>query len=127
MLISSKELRQLAQQYILDAINSDVYDVTTKTDKEKLQFLYDTFKKEFCYEQNLQRYGSEYNCFKEWIPGLPSQFNIEWTNYEIIKLAKKWGSIPENATEQQEDKIIENYWNFITSHTFQLFRKYKIT
>lgn len=126
MQITSKELREKAQAYILDCINSEAYGVVTTTDQEKLQFLYDTFIKEYWYPYNEQRYHTKENAFREWIMGLPTPFSIDFSNYDIIQLAKSWGSIPANATEQQEDRIINNYFRFIANHTFQLFRKYKI-
>lgn len=121
--MTTKELKQKAETYILESIDSDAYDIVTTTDKEKLQFLADTFKKEAGW--NIERVRA-YKAFQEWIMGLPTAFNIEFENYKILELAKSWGSIPNNATELQEDKILDNYWNFITNHTFQLFRKYKI-
>ena len=59
-----------------------------------------------------------------WIMGLPTCLNIDFENYKILELAKLWGSIPENATEKQEDKILANWWNFIAVKFFQLVRKY---
>jgi len=47
-------------------------------------------------------------------------------NYKIIEIAKKSGSLPKNATQNQEDRVLENYWNFMASKTFQLFNKYGV-
>ena len=88
-----------------------------------MQFLYDTFKSE--YGCNIKRYG-EVGAFKEWLQGLPSAISIEFANYEILKLARKWGTLEKNATEKREDYFIENYWNVLSVNAFQLFRKYKI-
>jgi hypothetical protein len=121
--ISTKELRQKAQKYIIDSIDSEAYDIGTIDNEEKLFFLAHTFRLEK--QWHIDQVGT-YKAFQEWIMGLPTVFNIEFENYKIIELAKSWGSIPQDASEKQEDKILENYWNFITSHTFQLFRKYKI-
>lgn len=57
--------------------------------------------------------------------GLPSCFNIEFMNFEILNLYKSWYNI-DVLTEKQEQKILDNYWNFITVKTFQLFKKFKI-
>jgi hypothetical protein len=112
-----------ARAYILDCIDSEPYDVKTTTEQEKLQFLYDTFQHEM--KWNIDRIG-QYKAFSEWCQGLPTVFNIEFENYKILELAKTWGTLPKNATEKQEDGILENYWNLITVTTFQLFRKYHI-
>jgi len=121
--MKTKELNKISKQYILDCVDGTGYNKELTTNEEKLNFLYDTFKNEYSWA--IDRLGP-YKAFKEWIMGLPSSFNIEFSNYNILQLAKKWGSIPENATEKQENKILENYWNFITAKTFQLFNSYKI-
>jgi hypothetical protein len=115
-------------KYMLNAINDNLkeeygLDKEPETDQEKVQFVLDTFKSEYGF--NVSKYGLQ-GAFKEWLMGLPSVFNIDFENYKIIEIAKKWGSIPENATEKQEDKIIENWFNFIACKFFQLCRKLKV-
>ena len=128
----TKELNKVVRKYIINCINWTEYDypecrkiddLLIITTEGKLNFLYDTFRAE--YGWHIEQVG-EYKAFEEWIKGLPSVFNIAFSNYDILQLAKEWGSIPEDATEKQEDKILNNYWNFITVKTFQLFRKFKI-
>lgn len=58
--------------------------------------------------------------------GLPTCFNIEWEKYRILELAVKMGSLPQTATEKQQNKILENYFAFITAKVFRLFRKFNI-
>lgn len=113
--------------YILGCIDSEGYEITCNSDKEKLQFLYNTFISEYWHDYNKKYYnGNIIKAFASWLQGLPSSFNIDFENYCILQIAKKWGSIPDNATERQEDKIIENWFNFISVKTFKLFKKYKI-
>jgi hypothetical protein len=121
--VSTKDLNAQVFPYILDAIDTDGYDVEADTNKEKLQFLFDTFKSE--YGWMIARKGL-YGAFTEWLQGVPTVIRIDIYNSEILELAEKWGSIPHNATSRQEDKIIDNWFNFITNKTFQLFRKYGI-
>ena len=121
--MTTKELNKVSKQYIVDCIDSEPYDVKTETDKEKLQFLFDTFKAEKGWE--IERIG-QHKAFESWCMGLPTVFNIVFNNYDILELAKFWGSIPLDATERQAEKILDNYWNFITVKTFQLFRKHNI-
>ena len=112
------------EREVIDSISSEGFDVKEpKTDKEKLQFLKDTFRSEFGFQ--IERIG-ERKAFEEWISGLPSSFNIEFTNVGILKLAKKSGSLPQDATEKQEARVLENYFNFITVKTFQAFNKFKV-
>ncbi len=123
MEITTKQLNDVSKKYIIDCIDSTNYDMETNTDMEKLTFLYETFHAEAGW--NIERVG-ERNAFKNWLQGLPSSFNIVFTNYDIIQLAKKWKSLSTNATEREENRIINNYWNSITTKTFQLFHTYKI-
>jgi hypothetical protein len=118
--------------YILGCIQSENYDVVCNSDTEKLQFLADTFKKEYCFPDNLKRYGSYQNIMTEWIMGLPSCFNVDFENYRILEIAKEWGTIDYTGSSRHvlsklEDKVLDNWFNFISAKTFQLFRKHKIT
>lgn len=60
----------------------------------------------------------------DWLQGLA--INIAFYNDEILHLARSWGSLPANATERQEDKILDNYWNFMANNLNQLFTGYRI-
>lgn len=121
--VGASKLDSKVFPYILNAIDCEGYNVECNTPEQKLQFLYDTFKSE--YGWNISRMGTQ-RAFAEWLQGLPSSFNIDYTYSDIIRLGKKWGSIPQDATERQEDKLTDNWWNFITVKTFQLMRKHGI-
>jgi hypothetical protein len=111
-----------AFNYILDSIDGDGYGVELTTDKQKIDFVYDTFKSEYAYQ--IKYYGNnEQRAFKEYLAGLPSCINIEFRNFYILEMAKQWGSITENATEKQEEKILFNWFHYIANNFFQLHRK----
>lgn len=114
-----------AYNYIIDSIDTEGYDVTVtaNTDKEKLQFVIDTFNAEQGF--NIKREGQQ-KAFVGWLMGLPSCIHIEFVNYKIIELAKEWGSIEEDATEKEEDRIIESWFRFIYMRFVGLCRKNKI-
>lgn len=121
-------IKKHAFKYILDSIDGDGYDVQLTTDKEKIDFVYDTFSNEYSYTiEHYKRAGiNEKRVFADYLAGLPSCINIEFRNYYILEMAKQWGSIPENATERQEDKIISNWFAFIATNFFQLKNKLAI-
>ena len=121
--INTKNLNYNVFAYILDHIDSAAYNVKTNTEKEKLQFLADTFKSE--YGHMISRIGNQ-KALEEWYQGLPSAINIDYTYYDIEKLARKWGSISPNATDSQINKITSNWFNFLAAKTIVLFNKYKI-
>jgi hypothetical protein len=128
MKTNSKAFNALVYPYILNAIDNSGYDSSKKltTDKEKLEFLAQTFVGEYCYPENIRYYGTIQDVMKNWIMGLPSSFNIDFENYRIIEIAKEWHSLRHNATEKSEDKIIENWFNLIAFKTFQLFKLHGI-
>jgi len=119
------KLKNEVEQYLIDVIDGESYGKELKTTEEKLQFLYDTFMEEkgiWDRRQGMHYYDS----FEDWIRGLPTAFNIDFYNFEILKLGKKWDYIPENATEVQEDDFLDDYWPMITQQTFKLFKKYGV-
>ena len=104
------------KKYILSVIDSEDLPSETMTNKEKVFFIMDRFIKEYCYEQNLMRY--KYDMTKlmaEWLSGLA--INIPYTYCDIIKLSK---DLLETDTLKDEDKIIENYFNFMAIQIFKL-------
>lgn len=114
------------EKYIIDSIDAESYGKEPKNNKEKLQFLRDTFRDEY-YDgnPNAQSMG-ERRAFEEWIRGLPSSFNIDFYNTDILKLAKKNGTLRADASEKEEERVLENYWNYITNKTFIAFNKYDV-
>ena len=74
------------------------------------------FNKEYCYQQNLDRYKNDMTkLMAEWLSGLA--INIPYTYNDIIKLSKE---LLETDTLKDEDKIIENYFNFMAIQIFKL-------
>lgn len=123
IVMSRSEQKAFINNYIIDRIDTTGYDVVANTTKEKLQFLYDTFKSEYGFM--ISRVGSQ-KAYAEWLQGLPSAFNIDFYNVDILNVAKQMGSLPANPTEREEQKILDNWWDYISNKTFQLFRKYNI-
>lgn len=124
---NSKQFLAHVNAYILDAINTEDYNYEgLNTDKARLQFLADTFKGEYCYPENLRRYGSCQECLRQWIMGLPTSFNIDYENYRIIELAKQWGSLKQDCDDRAEDKVLNNWFNLIAAKTLQLMAKHGI-
>jgi len=114
------------KEYILNAIDSEGYNVTAETEKEKLHFLFDTFKKEYCYKENLAYYRSVQNTFENWLKGLPSCFNIDFENYRIIEIGKEWGFLRQDADDREEDNFLSQWWGKIFETALSLARRNKV-
>lgn len=120
----TKEQNEFYNKYILSCISNEGYNnKELNTEEEKLKFLFETFKAEGLHDNNKNNIQL---AFKNWVQGLPSTFNIEFENYKIIELAIKGGSLKADSSEKETDKILNNYFDFITAKTFKLFKKYKI-
>ena len=126
---TSKELDTLAKNYLIECIDLSGYDWPAYngalsnfvTEREyKIAALNEIFGSE--YGWRVDQVGKQ-GAIMDWLQGLPSSIGIEYANYNIIQLAKKWGSLPADATEREEDKILENYWNFMAAKLCQLFNE----
>ena len=111
-----------AQSYLINNIDLSGYDLYPKSKPESVKMLYKIFMDEYGWA--VKRYGMQ-KAVMEWLMGIPSSINIAFWNDDILKLAKSWGTLPENATEKQEDKILKNYWNLMSANLVRLFNKYK--
>lgn len=92
--------------YILQAIDTDGYDVEVNTPEEKLQFLRNTFVSE--YGWHIQQVG-EINALTGWLQGLPSSINIDFYNHDIIKRGVELGLLDDDASEKRIDQFL-NRW-----------------
>lgn len=101
--------RKNYKNYILDCIDSED-DLINKelTKEEKIKYLFDRFYSEYGFM--VERVGKQ-KAIAEWLSGLA--IDIPYTHNDIIELAKNMGSVNQNLSTVQEDRIIENYWNFM--------------
>ena len=97
------------KNYILDCIDSED-DLINKelTKEEKIKYLFDRFYSEYGFM--VERVGKQ-KAIAEWLSGLA--IHIPYTHNDIIELAKNMGSVNQNLSTVQEDRIIENYFNFM--------------
>ena len=87
--------------YLLDRIESEEKEL--RTDKEKIYFLFDTFKSEFDYKIKQIGFNS---ALKEWLSGLPSCINIDFWNDDILRIGKSWGY----CNNQKKEEIFIKDW-----------------
>ena len=101
------------KRYILDTIDEvDCDDCKLTTDKDKINYIFNRFYSEY-YKGNIAlRYGKQ-KAMADWLSGLA--LNLPFYYDEIIELAIAMGSIEENPSEKLQDKVIENYWEFMAN------------
>lgn len=117
--------RALFQAYILNAIDGKGYGKELNTDKEKIDFLIETFKSEYWFLENQKYYkGNIYACFREWVMGLPSSFNCEFRNYKILELGVTFGLLDSESTEKAKDKFLESWFARVSFEVFRMHGKF---
>lgn len=121
---NSKEFNAKMYAYILECINSE--DIEFRDDKDKLAFLSVKFDSEYNNAYNKKRYPNLQNRLVNWFTGLPSCFNVDFENYRILELAKEWGSLANDATDKQENRVLENWFNLVAFKVLQLAKKHNI-
>lgn len=102
---------QAVRDYVVSVIDFE------GTNAEKLKFFFGTFESEYGY--NVARMGLQ-KALSEYLRGLPSVINQEFTCYEISKLLVKWEYLNQSdldsetyAKENKVEKELENYWKYL--------------
>lgn len=113
-----KDQAKAVYDYVLNAIDFD------GTEKEKLNFFWETFKSEYGYAENFKRYGTMQKTVEEWLKGLPSAVNIDFTYYDIEKLLREWGYLKDNSTPKKVEKEVDFYWHRCAGALLILLNKY---
>ena len=120
-----KNYKTFYENIIINSIDLEAYDLNNEVYLyDKIKTTYNIFKSEYLYENNLRRYGTEQNCFKNWLQGLPSVLTVPFYNYEILKLGREnfvsLSTGSPKTIERQEDRFLNNYWDNLAAAFFTL-------
>jgi len=100
------------ERYILAIVadkmkEEDIKKINRNT---KIYYLFDKFNTEYGFM--VARVGKQ-KAIAEWLAGLP--LNIPYIHDDIINLAVKMGSIDKNPSNKLQDRVVENYFNFMAN------------
>ena len=115
MKLSTAKYKKNYRAFILDHIDQDYSGNELKTDKAKINFLFDRFYGE--YGWHVKQVG-KHNAMINWLSGLA--LSLPCYNGEIIDLAIQMGSIDENPTDKIIDRVLDNYWSFMAGIILQM-------
>jgi hypothetical protein len=104
------EYKKNYKNYILSNIDEDIEGNPITSEADKINYIFDRFNSEYGWRVNQV---GKVAAMVDWLQGLA--LNIEFYNDEIINLAIRLGSIDENPSEKLQDRVIENYWNFMAN------------
>lgn len=108
------------QKYLISCIDADEYNCNPETIDDKINHVLKCFEDEYGNDYIKKRYPNDIVRFKEWIQGLPSCFGIAFSNSERLDLAVLFGFIPANATEEEENDFLENWFLFVAKGFFKI-------
>lgn len=112
--------------YVIDCIKESSRatdeDKEFKTDAEALQFFFDDFNDEFNFQYNKRMYPNLSERIGEYLKGLPSCCNIDYTDYSILLLGVKWGVL--SSTEDKKAcKFLEKFFTMCGVRILQAAQK----
>lgn len=107
--------------YILDSVYSDELNTETMTDKDRIEFLLDTFFEEKY--KNDRRRMFTVNLLREWLQGLPSAISVAFYYSDIAATGKSMGYCKDARSEA---RFINNWWGMLAYYIIRLARIYKI-
>tara|TARA_R110001592_G_scaffold362400_1_gene676074 strand:- start:1031 stop:1393 length:363 start_codon:yes stop_codon:yes gene_type:complete len=98
------------KKYILGTIEIGINDEPLKTDKEKIEYIFNRFYSEYGFM--IKRIGKQ-GAMAEWLSGLA--LNIEYYYNDIVNLAIEMGSINPNPSDELRNKIEQDYFFFMAN------------
>ena len=104
------EYKKNYKNYILSTIEEDEEGKPLTTDQEKINYIFNRFNSEYGFM--IERVGKQ-KAISEWLSGLA--LDLPFYYNEIVDLAVKMGSIDENPSEKMQNKVCENYWDFMAN------------
>ena len=112
---NTKKYQENFKNYFLEVIKSQDLPEDIKTDKEKVNFIFERFNSEYNHANNIRRQPNFQLRFAEWLQGLA--INLPYNYDDIIELAKK---LLETDQLKNENRIIKNYWSFMAYQIIKL-------
>ena len=105
-------------------------DSPEATEKELINHVANCLKSEYLFPQNIQRYKTVKNCLVDWMKGLPSCLNIEYTYFEITNIFKAMekGEVSiDDMTEDEQSELMDRYWILIAESLNEIhFKHYEV-
>ena len=112
---NTKKYQENFKNYFLEVIKSQDLPEDIKTDKEKVNFIFERFNSEYNHTNNIRRQPNFQLRFAEWLQGLA--INLPYNYNDILELAKK---LLETDQLKNENRIIKNYWSFMAYQIIKL-------
>lgn len=107
---NTNAFKEIIDNFLFEHI--DNIDEPKESHTEVARYSKERFENETRHDK--RRRLSTQHKLADWLRGLP--FQLPYWNEDVINLAKSWGTLAQDATEKQEQKIVDNYYNFMAFH-----------
>lgn len=98
-------------KYVLNSLS---FDIESGSEQDQIKELKNRFESEYWYYSNKKRYQNDkVQGLKNWLQGLPSGVNIDFTYYDIEQRLKDLGIITEMTRESTIEKYISDWWDLV--------------
>lgn len=105
--------KTMIREYVLNSLS---FDLESDLKQDQIKELKNRFESEFWYDSNKKRYQNDkVQGLKNWLQGLPSGVNIDFTYYDIEQRLKDLGIITETTRESTIEKYVSEWWDLVAS------------
>lgn len=103
--------KAMIRKYVLNSLS---FDIESGSEQDQIKELKNRFESEYWYDSNKKRYQNDkVQGLKNWLQGLPSGVNIDFTYYDIEKRLKDLGIITETTRESTIEKYVSEWWDLV--------------
>lgn len=103
--------KTMIREYVLDSLS---FDIESDSKRDQVKELKNRFESEYWYDSNKKRYQNDkVQGLKNWLQGLPSGVNIDFTYYDIGQRLKDLGIITETTRESTAEKYVSEWWDLV--------------
>ena len=103
--------KAMIREYVLNSLS---FDIESGSEQDQIKELKNRFESEYWYDSNKKRYQNDkVQGLKNWLQGLPSGVNIDFTYYDIEQRLKDLGIITETTRESTIEKYISEWWDLV--------------
>lgn len=103
--------KAMFRKYVLNSLS---FDIESGSEQDQIKELKNRFESEYWYNSNKKRYQNDkVQGLKNWLQGLPSGVNIDFTYYDIEQRLKDLGIITETTRESTVEKYVSEWWDLV--------------
>lgn len=103
--------KAMIRKYVLNSLS---FGIESGSEQDQIKELKNRFESEYWYDSNKKRYQNDkVQGLKNWLQGLPSGVNIDFTYYDIEQRLKDLGIITEATRESTVEKYVSEWWDLV--------------